>query len=411
MSAAKSFSVLIFIFTFSIFSHAAPAKPLKEWNFLVFINGVNDLDEYGALNINQMETMGSTADLNILVQWGSWAKKTVRRVYVTKDNDPKNVSSRTVQDIGRVDMGDYREFVKFVEWAHTNYPAKRYFVVIWDHGTGWHSALARTMSLIRPLNISHDERTGNSFTTPQMGQAMRDIAQILGRKIDVYASDACLMGMIEIATEMADSVEYYVGSQDLEPGQGWSYGTFLQKWAAQGFSQSADVVSRIAAQDFVEAYSPNGYYGETEVTMSAFDMSKLDPFLEVIKEIRVSLASLVPDDLAKVRDGASASKFFAMSDYIDLKDFIGGVAKSYLAPTLLTVFDQTFQDFVIANHQNLDARTFGVSIWIPQDAPWTSNKSEYEGLVFNQRTQWSTFLERMNAAPKKPLLSGNVSGR
>ena len=36
-----------------------------------------------------------------------------------------------------VDMGDYRQVVNFVRWAKVNYPAKRYMLIIENHGDGW----------------------------------------------------------------------------------------------------------------------------------------------------------------------------------------------------------------------------------------------------------------------------------
>jgi hypothetical protein len=67
---------------------ATPA--VKEWNFLVFLNGKNNLDRFGADNINQMETVGSSKDLNILVQWASNRNGDTRRLLVRKDADENN---------------------------------------------------------------------------------------------------------------------------------------------------------------------------------------------------------------------------------------------------------------------------------------------------------------------------------
>ncbi|MEK6577865.1 MAG: hypothetical protein AABZ55_01445, partial [Bdellovibrionota bacterium] len=88
---------------------AAPAE--KEWTLLVYLNGNNNLDSYGDLNINQMENVGSTDKINIVVQWASLSAGKTKRLLVTKDNDFNKVTSKIVQDAGNVDMGDWRSIV------------------------------------------------------------------------------------------------------------------------------------------------------------------------------------------------------------------------------------------------------------------------------------------------------------
>src|SRR5207249_2834038 len=40
-----------------------------KWTFLVYLDAANNLRDFGPLNFNQMEQVGSTADVNIVVQW------------------------------------------------------------------------------------------------------------------------------------------------------------------------------------------------------------------------------------------------------------------------------------------------------------------------------------------------------
>jgi len=77
------------------------------------------------------------------------------------------------------------------------------------------------------------------ITTKQLGQALKESAAIIGHPVDVYGSDACLMAMAEVAHEMADSVNVYVGSQEVEPGAGWPYGDFLKLWTAKPTATAA----------------------------------------------------------------------------------------------------------------------------------------------------------------------------
>ena len=87
-----------------------PGRPaLKEWTILVFLNGHNDLDSYGAMNVNAMERVGSSPGVNIVVQWASLDFSTTKRILVQKDNDEANVTSPMEHDPGHGRLPQPRE--------------------------------------------------------------------------------------------------------------------------------------------------------------------------------------------------------------------------------------------------------------------------------------------------------------
>src|SRR5207249_497818 len=98
---------------------------------------------------------------------------------------------------------------------------------------------------------------GNHITTLQLGQAIQEVSKAIGHKLDVYGSDACLMSMVEVAGEMSKSVDTFVGSEEVEPGEGWPYVTLLKRWSANPKSTPAQV-GKILAEEYVKAYSTGG---------------------------------------------------------------------------------------------------------------------------------------------------------
>lgn len=371
---------------------AAPKAPVKDWNFLVFINGVNNLDEFGTLNINQMEEIGSNDRLNILVQWGSWARPSVDRLLVQKDSDVVKVTSPVVQSLGRVDMGDYRNLVDFVRWSQENYPSRKTFVAVWNHGSGWHRPELIDVGL---KDISHDDRTGNAITTEQLGVAMQEIAAAIGRKVDIYGSDACLMGMVEVADQMADSVKIFVGSQDLEPGEGWPYSTFLRAWTANMDMGAADV-ARTLTHEFLLAYD-GGLYGEERVTLSAYDLEEIGSYREALHALSAKLSAQSPTVLSQLKSKISATKFFYLGDYRDVIDFSIQSGLGKIAPAETAALNAAHSRFVVANAQNQDEMTFGVSIWMPHNPQdFVDFWDRYSRLSFHRHTGWGEFLRRMH---------------
>jgi hypothetical protein len=365
----------------------------KEWNFLVFLNGVNNLDRFGKMNINQMEEIGSTDKMNILVQWGSYSNSNTSRLLIQKDSDKTKVTSPIVQNLGNVDMGDYKELVRFVDWAHQNYPAKKYFIAVWNHGSGWNFVDSTT---IRPSDISYDDRTGNHMTTEQLGLAMKESAKIIGHKVDIYASDACLMGMVEVGSEMAESVQYFLGSQNYEPGEGWPYANFLSKWDAQIDSMTAKDVVTLHAKEYLAAYSKGGVYRASEVTMSAYDLGQTANYESAIRGVSNYLKNLSSADLSKAQSSLSATKQFGDSEFFDVIDYVNQLEKSGLRSSSFQNLRQAQQSYVVANEQNQDNKTTGVSIWVSKGSGYSKDGNRYANLRFNQTAQWSDFLKALN---------------
>lgn len=110
------------------------ASPEREWTFMVYLDADNNLENAGIKDLNEMETVGSSDSLAIIVQMdripdydssnGNWAE--TRRYYVTKDNDTENINSDLRENLGELNMGDNNTLSSFVIWAVQTYP-KRFF--------------------------------------------------------------------------------------------------------------------------------------------------------------------------------------------------------------------------------------------------------------------------------------------
>jgi hypothetical protein len=390
MKMRPTFLILLLSLVFgSLHALAAPA-PTKEWNFLVFVNGVNNLDSYGSMNINQMEEVGSNDQMNILVQWGSYSNKDVKRLLIEKDNDSKTVTSPVKQNLGGVDMGDWNQLVDFVRWSHENFPAKHYFIVVWNHGNGW-----KFVDPVKPMDISYDDRTGNFITTEQLGRAMRQAQNIIGHKVDIYGSDACLMAMAEVAAEMASAVDFFVGSQDTEPGQGWPYSTFLADWQGRNLTRPQEIAQSIS-KTYLESYSTGGIYGRNAVTMAVYDLAFIQPYYNAFAKFGRELMNLSDAELKKMKSIAQSAKSFYGSEYVDAGDFADQLQLKFSLQTLPEL-RWAQKNLVIANDQNQDNHTNGISVWIPSyTSDLRGSEARYHDLIFNRQTDWLSFLKRMN---------------
>ena len=368
-----------------ILSTSSFAAQPKEWTFLLFLNGNNNLDKYGHLNMNQIESVGSTDKINIVVQWASLKTGKVQRLLMQKDGDSKNVTSPVIQDLGNADMGNWKTLVDFVQWGAKNFPANHYFVDVWDHGSGWHELENNVVF----KDISHDDTTGHHMTTKELAMALSESSKAIGQKIDIYGSDACLMGMLEIASEVSPSVNLYIGSEDLEPGEGWPYDRFFARWNNTPSATSKDV-AKMLTEEYAKSYT---FTGSKAVTLSAFNLNAL-PELELsIQQFGEQIKKLGYDHARDLRKIARNSQSFYNSDYVDFLNFVSNVKSAKLSkmnPIVFNNIETSSQNFIIANGTVNYPDAHGMSLWIPAKRRiYSKFSSLYQEMRFDQQTHWS----------------------
>jgi len=359
-------------------------QPEKEWTFLVFLNGHNNLDTFGAKDINEMEQAGSSNQVNIVVQWASLNNQKTKRLYVTRDNDISKVNSTVIEEMSPVDMGDYHNLVEFVRWGAEHFPAKRYFVDVWNHGSGWHNLKRGGIGV---LDISHDDLTGHKISTVELGMAMEDASKAIGKPIEVYGSDACLMQMAEVAAEMYGSVNYFVGSQELEPGEGWAYQTFLKPLIANPTMPTAEL-GKLMTKGYVDSYS-----GQGDLTLAMIDMAQLPAVESAAASLGKALTALPKSERRAVMEVIQDAQSFYYSDYKDAGDFVSRLARAGVKQ-----FDKRTADdlgnalskLIVANATSTSyAQSTGLSMWIPSETyQYASYSQAYGELKFHKRTSW-----------------------
>ena len=108
----------------------------KDWTFVVYIAGDNDLAYFAGRNMEEMKKIGSTHHANILVQLdGQGGQEKTKRLFIEKGNAVQ-VNKNHVSSTQKLDFGNPTTLIDCCEWAFTDYPAKHYMLVLWNHGTG-----------------------------------------------------------------------------------------------------------------------------------------------------------------------------------------------------------------------------------------------------------------------------------
>ncbi|MCK5358960.1 MAG: hypothetical protein KAJ48_11240, partial [Elusimicrobiales bacterium] len=258
---------------------------MPEWLVMVFINARNNLWRAGILDINEMEIIGSTDKIAVTAEIGIIQDKgNSTRFFIQKDTDTSTITSPGVQ-VMNSDMGSWKHFVNFAKWSIRRHPAKKYMVILWNHGSG-RVDIGGADNTGAELGIAYDDLTRNFIRNSQIAMALKEISQYAGKKVDVYSSDACLMQMLSVAYEIKDHAEYLVQSEEIVPGYGFPYDTLLTDLNAKP-SSSGEEGARIIVDRYNEFYELKKSIllsSKKGTTMSSIDSNKFPGFVSLLNQ-------------------------------------------------------------------------------------------------------------------------------
>jgi hypothetical protein len=387
---------LLFIFSFLIlsgcgnlldwlgFDHRSGGAPSGErmWTVMVYIASDNNMGNIAVYNINQMESVGSSSNLAILVQWDTG--KGCKRYYIQRDSDPKVINSPVIQSMPDQNTGDPDVLANFIKWAVANYPAKHYCLILWNHGSGWKPLVRR----IQPRAICIDDSSNDALDTEELREALEKA----GVKIDLLGMDACLMQMVEVATEVKDWVGYVCASQEDEPWDGWAYDAFLASLQANPTMDASQLGKAI-----VDAYI-NYYYKQdphSQVTLSLVSTSSLTDFASSISSLGDKLASLYPS--SSIDSAIQSAQQFSDDDYKDIFHFAQLVRDNVEEAKIEaeTVFNLKNKVVLYRGELNIQ-NAQGLSIYLTKSG-FANYQASYSSLLFGQiATGWINFLKKLN---------------
>ncbi|RLF48412.1 MAG: hypothetical protein DRN20_04580 [Thermoplasmata archaeon] len=265
------------------------AKDAK-WTFIVYLDADNNLEGAGIEDFNEMEDVGSTEDVNIVVLFdraegedtsnGDWTD--ARIFYVQHDEDTTNMGNYednvTQWQIGEVNMGDPSVLANFTIWAMKSFPAEHYLLDLWDHGGAF-------------WGVCWDDNDNDYLDMRNLSTALSYVVEKTGRKLDIIGFDACLMAQMAVLYEIYNYADYIVASGYTEPGDGWPYTRILSP-LVENPNMSAEDLSRLIVDKYIESYTDrqSDPTDTPTVSMGAFNTKKLHKAFEMFNRFAMALA-------------------------------------------------------------------------------------------------------------------------
>ena len=340
-------------------------------------------------------------------------------------------SLRNVEYVGEIDTGDPETLAQFLARALVTAKDVPHIALgFWDHGSGVFDEhdpneinLERRLRYIprhlrsrskpaRQLFVSpsrfaaqprlramlHDDTNGGVLTNYEAHgvlQAAFARAGLSKSKVDLIFSDTCLNGMIEVLEQFKNFAHVVIGSEDLEPGDGWEYQEWFQRMSD---TPPADAV--MWGQQAVEAFEA-GYQNRPSqhpCTLAAFKTdSKL---MASMKSLISALNKHQSEGMDWVTLAISKTQSFARHDTFDIYDFAEKLNKVTDAKDLSQACQQVMSAFKAACVHSaalgdLVEDSHGLAFWFPTSKySYRDVVGTYKKLKFDEETKWSSYLDK-----------------
>ncbi len=269
---------------------------------------------------------------------------------------------------GELPMDDPDTLSSFVRWARQDYPANYYYLAIAGHGNGYQGT-------------AWDDTSGpNAYlSAAELRKALEDASGNGAKPIDVLHLDSCLMGLLDVAYELRDHVNYLVVSQNLA----WSF--FLQDryrtqaGAATTPRQLGEAIVTTYA-DYLEQQSQVSFSHEQyPYTIALLDLHRAAPTVAALDGLARDLGAFAAANsanrgiLAEIRTASQkldSQDWFILSnldEYVDLVDWATRLRDSTLIndPAIHTratdVLSALTGDNPLVVRQRNSAAQFGVA--------------------------------------------------
>ena len=244
------------------------------WLIYWYLCGTDLESGYGSASRDFAELVQAKLPPNVkvLVQTGGtveWQNEVVPDGQVARflyDNE----DLKLLETLPDVDMGAESTLEDFLRYGKENFQADHRVFVFWDHGGG------------SVAGICFDERTGNSLSLNDLNQAFGAVfeASADNPPFELIGFDACLMATYDTAKSLQGFAKFMVGSEEVEPGNGWQYDGWVGALANNPAMGGASLGKAIC-DSYMQGCQ--NYQTDGAATLSLIDMSKI-PELTVAYE-------------------------------------------------------------------------------------------------------------------------------
>lgn len=275
--------------------------PYREWTILLYIQARNNLAPFAIQNLRALTNVGSSPNVNFIIQWEQPGQKGVFR-YALEGHQIiekyRNLEENNIcKPVDRI--------TNAFRWTIQHFPSEKVGVFFWNHGLGaidpiwgnplrfltyaYHPQGSQKATINSITHVSNDHHRACSFdeearvylSTTELIKVAHNMKMILKRKLEIIAFDACFMSCFCIWYLLQEFAKIGVGSSDIELATGWHYAAIMQYFANKAaeaikLNRPRPITETDLSGAITETYG-QFYNGRTHIyTLSAINLSAME---------------------------------------------------------------------------------------------------------------------------------------
>lgn len=322
---------------------------------MIYMCGSNLESEGGCATADMGEIINSKIDTNknnILICTGG--ASVWHNDFVSSDDIGiyrlNGTSFEKLESYNSTDFCSPECLASFLQYGYANYNTDYYSLILWDHGGG-------------PIwGYGSDELNDDNFISIyEIATAIKTVQESSGKKLEFLGFDACLMASVEIASMLAPYANYYIASEETEPGTGWNY-AFMSALNSSGVN-GAEI-----GKEIVKAYADSVDALDCDATLSCFDLNKFSTFESEFDEAFAGISNFEGskfNTLARARSNTKSIASFSTQmsyDLVDINDMFNNLSADINSSSCISALD----DLTVARYTNVPS-TCGMSIYYPNN--------------------------------------------
>ncbi|MGW8392905.1 clostripain-related cysteine peptidase [Pseudoduganella sp. HUAS MS19] len=306
--------------------------------------------------LNELRSVGSTQDFNIVVQTGggSGGYRDNSRFRISNQGGFEALPVRATSL-----MTTTAELEDFVNAAITRFPANHYHLILVNHGG---------------LGVyGQDDRDPSRQLSPQ------DIASVIKRtgiKLDLLGLDTCLLATSIVAQEMAGAAKVLLASEEIGWSGGYSNWDFGQLRNLKTSPGATVAVAKALADSYIARAPSVGL----RKTISVIDLAKAQSYFSRYEELLNRLTTLLTADAAgnevKKRIANARKRSYPFGSFldqnfrydVDVRQFLELLRAENIGASTNSLIDSTLSEYasaVLYSRNALVPSATGLSMVVP----------------------------------------------
>ncbi len=383
-------AVILLVTVFSRMVSVSGSDPV-DWTIMIYMDADNDLEYSAITDFSKLAQIGSSADVNVVVQldrveeyseaYGNWTD--CKRFHITLGMTPSPENASL--SLGEVNMGDPETLKDFIMWSLVQYPAEKYALILWNHG--WLTSIC--------ADSSHD---WDLLTSSEIHATLNDVLVLTGTQLDVIGFAACFCGSIEMAYEVSEGAKIISASEEVVSSlRGYPYNNILSQLVASP-TMNATAFAMLLHNQFVAF---NQGFGLEIHTHSVFNTTKVaNELAPEVSNLAYHLNSILPTHIYEILDAIDdAATGETATTWRDLYDFCqileATISDVETANAAQNVMDALIDACIAEWHDINSYDLHGLSIHLPSSVDEYVDTYSSEAIEWSSDTVWDEFVEAL----------------